>query len=246
MLRPSELDWPARFKNDYACTLPNGELLLIGQSATSGRRSDDDPGDTGACVWDGALVLAQHLGRESAWKKLCAQLPCPAPALVLELGAGTALAGLAVHRCHRVPVLLTDLDSALPLTQRNAKAARQAAARAAKPHMPPAPLNVVALKWGDPASTAAALGGKRACVVVAADVCYRMLNVPLLISTLSAVLRPGGVAVLALDTSHCPEAVQECRERAEALFRVRQVSAEELSPGYNWPSVIVLEVWNVK
>ena len=126
-----------------------------------------------------------------------------------------------------------------------AELARQPA-RAARPQAPPAPLDVAALHWGDGASAAAALGGRKACVVVAADVCYRMLNVPLLISTLGHVLRPGGVAVLALDTRHCPEAVAECRARAETLFRVRQVSVGELHPDYAWPEVLVLEVWNVK
>ena len=274
--RRSTQPWRARFADECVLDLraSGGPLVRVAQAASAGaahgRRDGDaaaDPGVTGSTVWDGALVLAAHLSRRATLAALEARLGRPC-ASVLELGAGTALAGLslAVSGALRgdaaagAPgpvVVLTDLAPLCDFMRVNV--ARNAAALAA----PYAARVVVApLRWGDPMAAAAAAalahGGDDAAhhvdCVIGADLCYRMENVTPLLAALAQLLRPGGVAVLALDTSHCPEAVDEFTRRAaapdagagddaSARFEVRRVPRDELHATYRCADVRVLEVW---
>ena len=191
--------------------------------------------------------LAQYLSLESTWQRLEAQLGRPA-ALVVELGAGTGLAGLAVavsvsqRRVTPQPaVILTDLAAVVPLLQRNV--ARNPLAVG---------VTVAPLVWGDSASACAALGpGRQADLVVGADLVYRQPNVAPLLAALSQVLCVGGIAVLALDTSHCPEAVDDFLARARqpdaeldapARYDVRHVDAQELPAGFACDDISVVEL----
>ena len=190
--------------------------------------------------------LAQYLSLESTWQRLEAQLGRPA-ALVVELGAGTGLAGLAVavsvsqRRATPTAVILTDLAAVVPLLQRNVVANPLAV-----------DVTVAPLVWGDSASACAALGpGRQADLVVGADLVYRQPNVAPLLAALSQVLRVGGIAVLALDTSHCPAAVDDYLARARqpdaeldapARYEVRHVDAQELPAGFACDDISVVEL----
>jgi predicted nicotinamide N-methyase len=198
------------------------------------------------------------LSLESTWQRLSAQLGRPA-ALVVELGAGTGLAGLAVAVAvtNRVSetgeappptFLLTDLAAVVPLIQRNV--ARN------HPLIEKATVAVAPLVWGDRDSACAALGpGRQADLVLGADLCYRQPNVAPLLAALSHVLRVGGIAVLALDTTHCPEAVIDFLSRAKqpdgesdepARYDVRHVDAQELPEGFACDDITVVELHRVE
>ena len=185
---------------------------------------------------------AQYLSLEDTWQRLGAQLGRPA-GLVVELGAGCGLAGLAVSvsvagRVKSSPpaVLLTDLAAVVPLLQRNVARNPLAAGVAVAP-----------LVWGDPASTSAALGpGRQADIVLGADLVYRQPNVEPLLAALSQVLRVGGIAVLALDTSHCPEAVADFLARAAETHAVRRVPHSQLAAGYACEDVAVVELLRLR
>ena len=271
--RRSTQPWRARFAEDCVLDLraSGGPLVRVAQAASAGaahgRRLGDaaaDPGVTGSTVWDGALVLAAHLSRRATLTALEARLGRPCASL-LELGAGTGLAGLALAASGAMPrgavVALTDLAPLCDFLHANA--ARNAAVLAA----PGAARVVVApLRWGDAAAAAAAAAltrkddvdadeaTHRVDCVIGADLCYRMENVAPLLAALAQLLRPGGVAVLALDTSHCPEAVDEFMRRAAvpdagcgddlaARFEVRRVPRAELHATYRCAEVRVLEAW---
>ena len=67
---------------------------------------------TGGTVWDSALLLARELAARPGWMR---QLP------VLELGAGTGLAGLTARKLGASRLTLTDLPNLLPLLETNLK-----------------------------------------------------------------------------------------------------------------------------
>ena len=248
--RRSLLPWRARFADDCELRLDSSVTVRVSQapsaSKAAGRRSGDgdvDPGVTGSTVWDGAVVLAHYACTRSVWAALESRLGAPA-ACVLELGAGTGLAGLALA-CAGVlsppaRVVLSDLEAVTPLLLRNA--ARNLCATA---------VSVRALRWGDAQSATEALEGALADVVLGADLVYRQPNVAPLLSALAHTLRRGGVALLALDCSHCPEAVQDFRHRAQqpqegdppVRYALRDVPTHELRPGCVTDEVMVLQLW---
>eukprot|EP00727_Mastigamoeba_balamuthi_P008424 m51a1_g4203 hypothetical protein (251) ;mRNA; f:14500-15252 len=162
----------------------------------------------GLVVWRGALALCRHL------------LP-PAPAqpthtasglAVIELGAGPGLVGVACATAGVArTVLMTDYDaSVLELLRRNREANAEAARAAGC-----ARLEVAALDWTAP------VGPERAGaydVAVASDVTYCRELVGPLLRTAAAVLRAGGLLVMAngRTRSHEDEA---CRAAAAAGLR---------------------------
>jgi predicted nicotinamide N-methyase len=255
--------WRARFADECVLDLraSGGAVVRVAQAASAGaahgRRDGDasaDPGVTGSTVWDGALVLAAYLSRRSTVAAMEARLGRPC-ASVLELGAGTGLAGLALAASGALPrgaaVALTDLAPLCDFLR--SQLARNAQPLAAKSRVLVAPL-----RWGDAdaaaAAAAATCGDPDALhvdCVIGADLCYRRENVSPLLAALTHLVRPGGVAVLALDTSHCPEAVQDFTARAAsgapdascARFDVRRVPRAELHATYRCADVRVLQLW---
>jgi predicted nicotinamide N-methyase len=253
--------WRARFADECVLDLraSGGAVVRVAQAASAGaahgRRDGDasaDPGVTGSTVWDGALVLAAYLSRRSTVAAMEARLGRPC-ASVLELGAGTGLAGLALAASGALPrgaaVALTDLAPLCDFLR--LQVARNAQPLAAKSRVLVAPL-----RWGDAdaaaAAAAATCGDPDALhvdCVIGADLCYRQENVSPLLGALTHLVRPGGVAVLALDTSHCPEAVEDFTARAAsgdascACFDVRRVPRAELHATYRCADVRVLQLW---
>ena len=256
--------WRARFADECVLDLraSGGAVVRVAQAASAGaahgRRDGDaaaDPGVTGSTVWDGALVLAAYLSRPATVAALEARLRSPCAA-VLELGAGTGLAGLALAASTSLPrgaaVTLTDLAPLVAFLRDNVRRnAKQLAAPGA------ARVAVAALRWGDANAAAAAAAltcgdetRRQVDCVIGADLCYRQENVAPLLAALAQLVRPGGVAVLALDTSHCPEAVDDFTSRAAAAaeeglacFDVVPVPRDELDATYRCAEVRVLQLW---
>lgn len=155
-------------------------------------------------VWDAALVC---------WGLLQDGLP---PGLAceraLELGSGTGVAGvaLALTGC---AVLLTDLEEALPLLQRNVDAASEGAGSQCA-------LVVLPLHWGDAEAAVAAVhavfGQPTVDLVLASDCVYRADAVAPLLATLAAVRGASTRALLVVDAARAPEAVRALLEGALA------------------------------
>jgi hypothetical protein len=228
-------------------------------------------------VWDGALVLAAYLSQPRAIASLQARLGRRVTR-VLELGAGTGLAGLAVAASGVLggggaSVVLTDLGAVCEFlaanVARNAQRGGALAARGA------ASVCVAPLRWGDAAAAAAAAAltapppsphdaaatatdatdaatthdaaahpPPGLDVVIGADVVYRAANVAPLLTALRQLLGRGSVAVLALDASHCPEAIDAFRAQAASSdFDVRDVARSELHAGFRCAEVRVMQLW---
>jgi predicted nicotinamide N-methyase len=83
-----------------------------------------DPGHVGGVVWDAECILAHHIVEYAAAQPL-SSLPRHAspPSLhgkkVIELGSGTGLSGIVAARLGASVVVLTELEDALPLLERN-------------------------------------------------------------------------------------------------------------------------------
>lgn len=257
------LPWKSRFVDDAVFEAPCGAVVRVAQAPFAAKAGCDrdsanaDPGLTGCTVWDGAFVLASHLSQPRVAAALVARLrstalsssdpapPPPLPLRLLELGAGTGLAGLAA--AYALPrgseVTLSDLA---PLAA-GLLASNAARARAASPP-PHCRVSAAAYRWGDAASARALLlsagGGAAFDLVIGADLAYRMANVEPLLAALRQTLRPGGAALFALDTSHCPGAVEALRRGAAAEgFSLLDVPAAERDPDYACDEVELVELW---
>lgn len=92
----------------YCCLLPPARVsLLLFVTTHQGR-------GTAWAVWDGAAAAAKYL--EAAAEEIKQQHSFTS---VLELGAGTGLAGLAAASALQLPTLLTDLPEVLPALRYN-------------------------------------------------------------------------------------------------------------------------------
>ena len=89
-------------------------------------------GDTGRTVWDAAVVLAKYLEHEHGQGRRSLERR-----RVLELGAGTGLAGLAAAALG-ASVILSDLDYCLPALEANVRATAIE---------PPGQVSVLELDW---------------------------------------------------------------------------------------------------
>lgn len=100
-------------------------------------KASADGSCTASTVWDAGIVLATRVFRERAQR-------APSTSVLLDLGAGTGVVGLAAAASGGFGrVLLSDLPTVVPLLQRNA------AANAAE--IPPhATVQVLPLTWDDP------------------------------------------------------------------------------------------------
>ena len=169
---------------------------------------EQDPGHVGGIVWDAETVLSHHLvdslahqassgrpregiGSGSSGGRGRGPL---AGRSVVELGAGTGLAGLVAHLLGADVVVLTELPDALPLLERNVS-------RVASPssHTGGAgALHVDALSWGGALGPASA-DHAPFDVILVADCVYVPDLYPLLVNTIRRLGRPGTEVLVAFE-----------------------------------------------
>lgn len=141
---------------------------------------------TGQLVWLGALILVEHLCSRGS-----AGVFDVASKAVLELGAGTGLAGLAAAQLGAAHVLLTDgNERSVRVLDRNI---------ALCPDDVRARVSSQLLRWSADIASAACVPGSFDCVL-AADVAYSAKFVGALFDAVAAALAPAGVFLFA----HCP------------------------------------------
>ena len=134
-----------------------GETVVIAQDKSLGK---------GGLCWDAAFVLAEHLAAEIERK----EVERVKPVRVVELGAGTGVAGIYLFRhlsLAGIPseVTVTDLPALLPLLSGNAAAA----AAASSSSLPPlSSLTASPLAWGSDDEAFAARG--ESDYVIGADI----------------------------------------------------------------------------
>ena len=141
--------------------------------------------NTSSVLWACGRRLADHL---IARPELVAGKRC------VELGAGIGLTGTAAAALGAAMVLLTDVESGMPLLRANAEAADATLAR-------PNTLRAQELLWGEEAHIETALAGGPYDVVLGADILYWQgpEDVGKLVQTMEAMLAPGGVVLLAYE-----------------------------------------------
>ncbi|KAJ1621534.1 hypothetical protein T492DRAFT_1069375, partial [Pavlovales sp. CCMP2436] len=111
----ADRSFAARFREPYLFSEGGISLEIEQEPATDLSR---EALDTGCTVWPAAIALAR-LALAPHASPTVAALVCGAR--VVELGAGTGLAGIACAGAGASAVLLTDLPGRLPLLARNAR-----------------------------------------------------------------------------------------------------------------------------
>ena len=245
---------------------------------------------TGFTVWDAGVLLGAYVSQPEVWRRLTTASDVPPRKLeakldamastrstlrglsltgsnepvsdttVLELGAGTGVAGLALASTGLPSaVALTDLPGVCAFLRHNAarnKAAppprdgfgkNRTVGKSQKRIEPIQPLvaaipadvavAVAPLRWGvetDVANLNAAFRNPR--VVLGADLAYteNAAVVEKLAATVRACVPRGGVAVFASCRDHRPESVDllEALLLEGGAFEARRVRGEELAPGF--------------
>ena len=124
-----------------------------------------DDATTAGSIWPAGRMLAEHL----------AEFVDVQDKLVLELGSGTGVLGLAAAASGARRVLLTDIHMAT--AQRNAVAASGVPAGVVMTHL---------LRWGEPTDAARALQvlGGTPDIVLGGDIVYRGFDLSALLATL--------------------------------------------------------------
>lgn len=210
------------------------------EASTSARPpSKDDDADpvpaTGFTIWDAGILLGAYVAQPRVWRRLVGDAAADArTAVVLELGAGTGVAGLtlAASAVRPAVVALTDLPGLVPFLRHNA--ARNKAP--AGPVSPEVALAVCPLRWGRPEDLDSLPPALRSpSLVLGADLVYTEKTevIDALIDTLASIVPVGGIAAIASCRDHRPESVERfergCRVRG---FDVRKVLADELREGF--------------
>mmetsp|Transcript_3328 Transcript_3328/g.10320 ORF Transcript_3328/g.10320 Transcript_3328/m.10320 type:complete len:495 (-) Transcript_3328:76-1560(-) len=218
----SALKWRQRYRGAkwYVLELASGRVLALEQRT----RGEAEGLGTGGTVWPAAHVLARYLERR-VWPRGDMR-----GLRVLELGAGTACAGIASAALGARRVVATDLDGSQWLARRNAVANGVADV-----------VESAALAWGRDAPPEAD--------VVLASECVLPQLFPLepLADTLAAALRavPGSVGLVAYEHRVFP--AYDPRTRFEALLAERGVSLAVVPRPSHDPlfSAADIEIWEL-
>ncbi len=198
----------------------NAELRLLEEAACC--CTHDGAHGPGTRVWECGVVLARYLA---------AAVPSPlCPPLfgrhILELGAGTGIAGIAAAALG-ASVTLTDIAGALPLLRRNADANARVIAQAG------GAARVACLDWREPQAALA----DNACfdVVIAADCVYNAAQLPPFLSLLARLAAPhrtGGqpVTMLIAHKARDEEVLAALLDglRGETRLHVHEVPFEDM------------------
>ena len=157
----------------------------------------------GGIVWDASYMLADHLITQK----------CTTPGTnVLELGAGTGLAGIALAAVGGCAVTLTDRAELVPLMidnlERNQDVVKQGGGKVETPRT---------LEWSTDEDVIAPNVRGAFDVVLAADCVADIYDSSALLHTIHATLKPGGRAYL-LSRVRLPEHIEGVMEEAAALF----------------------------
>lgn len=179
-------------------------------------------------TWGSAYLLAQHLHSIS--------LPPAQPnSIVLELGAGTGLVGLAAALVWSRPVVLTDLSEIVPNLATNI---------ALNEHLG-GEVRCAVLDWSEPAKFE--LGDSRATVVIAADPVYDEEHPRMLVGAVEKWLDRGLEArfVLAWPRREAFAGLMEELQRRLTECGLKRMSTEEGTTMDDWKDEIsvVWEVW---
>ncbi|XRB17512.1 protein N-lysine methyltransferase [Pseudoscourfieldia marina] len=157
----------------------------------------------GGIVWDGAYILADHLITQK----------CTTPGTkVLELGAGTGLAGIALAAVGGCSITLTDRAEFVPLMidnlERNQDAVKHAGGKVETPRT---------LEWSTDENVITPNMRGAFDVVLAADCVADIYDSSALLHTIHATLKPGGRAYILMRV-RIPEHIEGVMEEASALF----------------------------
>ena len=175
-----------------------------------------DVGSTGGALWTAGLALSRYLEHVHACGTLRGKR-------VLELGCGTGLAGL-VAAALGADVVLTDIASVLPLLRKNAAANAVAIARGGFGGS----ASVQELTWGS--TPVASDYGACFDLVIAADVVYEPVHVPLLLGVLGDLLEGGAPAALVGFDRRGRHGLKAFLATARAQFDVAEIAAEAMHP----------------
>lgn len=205
--------WRERFVLPLRVQLPlAGPVLEIRQlpvaSATHAKEacSSADGLATGSTVWDAGLVLAHYLYVEYAQEK-DRKLSC------IDLGSGTGIVGLAAAASGAFQrVVLTDMQSVLPLTQAN----RDTNA------LPSSTVNVVVmpLKWDSEGDLKAVSADGSFDLVMGGDLLYRPQVVEPLLCALRKLVGQHTRVLLSASIQHSPETLRLFVQCASKFFHI--------------------------
>jgi predicted nicotinamide N-methyase len=175
-----------------------------------------DVGSTGGALWTAGLALSRYLEHVYAGGALRGKR-------VLELGCGTGLAGL-VAASLGADAVLTDIASVLPLLRRNAAANASAIATGGCGGS----ATVEELTWGS--TPVAPDYGASFDLVIAADVVYEPVHVPLLLGVLGSLLEGGAPAALVGFDRRGRHGLKAFLAAASEQLDVTEIAAEAMHP----------------
>jgi len=198
-----------------------GEAILIAEDG-SGRAEEG----TGLVIWDASVVLAKTLEHnKDRW--------CSKEKRVIELGAGTGLAGLSAAALGAGRVVLTDLHYALPNLQRNVDSNSIAGRFSGGTEV-----SVAELDW----SNRDTWTNDRFDVILAADVVWVENLIPKFVSALKHVADGSNIVLFAHRSRTTRADALLFSELQAAGFELRALNATEMHPEYSSPSIIVYEM----
>jgi hypothetical protein len=169
------------FDGDFK--IRNVPIMLSAATNTRGCRDAQD-GDTGVAVWDAAVYLTKFLEKTGI----------AGGKVVLELGCGLGLCGIAASLLGARTTVLTDLEYILPATVKNIAANSR-----------DAQISVQPLDWSKPESSL--IDWRSFDLVIASDTVWLEHLVPLFVGTLEYAVEKNSKLTIILSNQRRSEAV---------------------------------------